>query len=228
MYKGWQHIKKFLPTIPQGSEISPSLSPLDIHDVSFDIAQGFLLYVDDLAIIFYIKDVRNYISTVEIAVANFMNWCETDSFQVDRSKINLMEFKTSNDRTTSRLTSRTMDGQLMDDQVFWSIFWFLYVLLTPRKTPRKLSNLINPSNLVKEASWFPNNYLASPKPNPKRINSDSVFFFGTPEVYLVRKKEVNFILSYFTNLSHTGREKFTSFFRTRYTRNFRRVGYCRI
>ena len=35
-------------------------------------------------------------------------------------------------------------------------------------------------------------------------------------VYLVRKKEVNFILSYYTNLSHTGQEKFTSFFRTRY------------
>jgi len=36
-------------------------------------------------------------------------------------------------------------------------------------------------------------------------------------LYLVRKKEVNFILSYYTNLSHTGQEKFTSFFRTRYT-----------
>jgi len=36
-------------------------------------------------------------------------------------------------------------------------------------------------------------------------------------VYLGRKKEVNFILSYYTNLSHTGQEKFTSFFRTRYT-----------
>jgi len=36
-------------------------------------------------------------------------------------------------------------------------------------------------------------------------------------VYLVRKKEVNFILSYDTNLSHTGQEKFTSFFRMVYT-----------
>jgi len=36
-------------------------------------------------------------------------------------------------------------------------------------------------------------------------------------LYLVRKKEVNFILSYYTNLTHTGQEKFTSFFRTRYT-----------
>jgi len=35
-------------------------------------------------------------------------------------------------------------------------------------------------------------------------------------VYLVRKKEVNFILSYYTNLSHTGQEKFTSFFRMVY------------
>jgi len=38
-------------------------------------------------------------------------------------------------------------------------------------------------------------------------------------LYLVRKKEVNFILSYYTNLSHTGQEKITSFFRTRYTSN---------
>jgi len=37
-------------------------------------------------------------------------------------------------------------------------------------------------------------------------------------LYLVRKKEVNFILSYYTNLSHTGQEKFTSFFRIVYTR----------
>jgi len=37
------------------------------------------------------------------------------------------------------------------------------------------------------------------------------------DVYLVRKKEVNFILSYYTNLSHTGQEKFTSFFRIVYT-----------
>jgi len=36
-------------------------------------------------------------------------------------------------------------------------------------------------------------------------------------LYLVRKKEVNFILSYYTNLSHTGQEKFTSFFRIVYT-----------
>jgi len=36
-------------------------------------------------------------------------------------------------------------------------------------------------------------------------------------LYLVRKKEVNFILSYYTNLSHTGQEKFTSFFRKVYT-----------
>jgi len=35
-------------------------------------------------------------------------------------------------------------------------------------------------------------------------------------VYLVRKKEVNFILSYYTNLSHTGQKKFTSFFRIVY------------
>jgi len=35
-------------------------------------------------------------------------------------------------------------------------------------------------------------------------------------VYLVRKKKVNFILSYYTNLSHTGQEKFTSFFRMVY------------
>jgi len=35
-------------------------------------------------------------------------------------------------------------------------------------------------------------------------------------VYLVRKKEVNFILSCYTNLSHTGQEKFTSFFRIVY------------
>ena len=32
----------------------------------------------------------------------------------------------------------------------------------------------------------------------------------------IRKKEVNFILSYYTNLSHTGQEKFTSFFRMVY------------
>jgi len=38
-------------------------------------------------------------------------------------------------------------------------------------------------------------------------------------VYLVRKKEVNFILSYYTNLSHTGQKKFTSFFRMVYTQN---------
>ena len=35
-------------------------------------------------------------------------------------------------------------------------------------------------------------------------------------LYLVRKKEVNFILSCYTNLSHTGQEKFTSFFRMFY------------
>jgi len=37
-------------------------------------------------------------------------------------------------------------------------------------------------------------------------------------LYLVRKKKVNFILSYYTNLTHTGQEKITSFFRMVYTR----------
>jgi len=55
---------------------------------------------------------------------------------------------------------------------------------------------------------------------PKRLVQSQVY---TSFVYLVRKKEVNFILSYYTNLSHTGQEKFTSFFRTRYTLNIELV-----
>ena len=50
-----------------------------------------------------------------------------------------------------------------------------------------------------------------------QIVEENIWYYGINKVYLVRKKEVNFILSYYTNLSHTGQEKFTSFFRMVYT-----------
>jgi len=46
-----------------------------------------------------------------------------------------------------------------------------------------------------------------------QLHDQSSIFYN---VYLVRKKKVNFILSCYTNLTHTGQEKITSFFRMVY------------